>query len=81
MVSGTTVARTPFTNNIIPTNRLNPIALNLLKLYPAPNAPGDINGFRNYIVNAVDSDGYDNELGRLDVNISQKQKLQFRYAP
>ncbi len=30
----------PFSGNIIPTSRLNPIALGLLQYYPAPNVPG-----------------------------------------
>ena len=75
VVSGTRVARTPFPNNIIPTSRLNPVALKYLQYYPEPNAPGQPNGFRNYVVNAIDSDGYDNELGRLDVNLTDKNKL------
>ncbi len=35
----TGVGRTPFVNNVIPTSRLNPIALNILALLPAPNQP------------------------------------------
>jgi hypothetical protein len=27
----------PFLNNIIPDNRIDPVARNVLKLYPAPN--------------------------------------------
>jgi hypothetical protein len=74
-VSGTRVARTPFPNNTIPTNRLNPVALKYLQFYPQPNVAGQANGFRNYLVDAIDSDGYDNELARLDVNLSDKNKL------
>jgi hypothetical protein len=76
-LSGTAVSRTPFPNNVIPTNRLNPIAQALMKFYPEPNWPGLANGSQNYIINAVDSDGYDNEMGRLDFNISDKNKLAF----
>ncbi len=78
-VSGTQVARTPFVNNIIPTSRLNPIALNYLKLYPLPNLPGLSNGENNYGITAADSDGYDNELGRIDFNISEKSKLAYDF--
>ncbi len=71
------VSRQPFPNNVIPTNRLNPIALKYLQYFPLPNTPGLANGSQNFLVNAVDSDGYDNELGRLDVNVSDKNKLSF----
>ncbi len=77
VTSGTSVARTPFPNNVVPSSRLNPIAQSLLKYYPEPNWPALANGTQNYIINAVDSDGYDNEMGRLDFNISDKNKLAF----
>ncbi|HWB82591.1 MAG TPA: TonB-dependent receptor [Bryobacteraceae bacterium] len=77
VASGSQVARTPFPNNMIPSNRLNPIALNYLQFYPQPNAPGQANGFQNWVTDAVDSDGYDNEMGRLDVNLSDRNKLAF----
>jgi hypothetical protein len=34
------VGRTAFNNNVIPANRLDPIALKVLALFPAPNQPG-----------------------------------------
>ncbi len=77
VMQGTQVARQPFPNNVIPQNRLNPVALNFLKYFPLPNTPGLQNGQQNYAINAVDTDGYDNELGRLDVNLSDKNKLMF----
>ena len=75
VVNGTHVSRTPFPNNIIPTSRLNPIAVNYLQYFPLPNATGLPNGQENYVTDAIDSDGYDNELGRLDVNVSDRNKL------
>src|SRR5262245_45941476 len=36
-VSGTSRVCDPFANNVIPTNRFNPIAVKLLEFYPAPN--------------------------------------------
>jgi hypothetical protein len=38
---------------------------------------GFANGLQNFAINAVDSDGYDNELGRLDVNLSSRNRLSF----
>jgi hypothetical protein len=77
VVSGTTVSRTAFPNNVIPTNRLNPISLNYLKYYPLPNFNRNANGQLNYLIDAIDSDRYNNFLGRTDVNISDRNKLSF----
>jgi len=48
-----------------------------MQFYPQPNTPGQANGVQNFVTNAVDSDGYDNELGRLDFNISPRNRLAF----
>src|ERR1019366_8389372 len=77
VLSGTAVSRTAFANNVVPSSRLNPIAVNLMKYFPLPNAPGLSNGTQNFAINAVDSDGYDNEMGRLDVNLGEKNRLFF----
>ena len=69
------VGRTPFPNNVIPTSRLNPVALKYMQYWPNPNIAGDPSGFQNYLVNINDSDTYDNELARLDVNLNDKNKL------
>ena len=52
MANGTPIgyARTPFPGNIIPANRLDPNAIDLLNLYPAPNNSGL---FNNYAANPV----------------------------
>jgi hypothetical protein len=41
--------RDQFTDNRIPTNMMDPVALNILKYYPLPNQPGDaVTGRNNY---------------------------------
>jgi hypothetical protein len=82
VVSGTHVARTPFPNNVLPTSLLNPIALNYMKYFPEPNTTGQFNGFQNFNVTAVSANGYDNELSRVDLNLSDKNKLSadFRHS-
>jgi len=77
VASGAQVARTPFPNNVIPSSRLNSIAQKYLQYYPQPNIAGQANGFENWVTDAVDSDGYDNEMGRLDFNLSDRHKLAF----
>jgi hypothetical protein len=46
--TGNGFSRTPFPNNQIPANRINPIALKVLNLFPLPNNPGTgTGGFTN----------------------------------
>ncbi|MCU1259440.1 MAG: hypothetical protein JWO80_2325 [Bryobacterales bacterium] len=79
LASNGRVARTAFPNNVIPTSRLNPIALNYLQYYPLPNTAGLSNGENNYGITIADSDKYDNELGRIDVNFSERSKLSYDF--
>jgi hypothetical protein len=66
--------RTPFPNNVIPANRMNPIALKLLSLYPLPTLSGQrLNNFVNP-VNKARYD-YDSELARIDHNFSDASKM------
>ncbi|MBV9084413.1 MAG: TonB-dependent receptor [Acidobacteriaceae bacterium] len=75
VLSGSKVVRTAFTNNIIPANRLNPIAKAYLQFYPLANQAGGPDGRNNYLANSVRSDTFDSELGRLDFNLGDKNKL------
>jgi hypothetical protein len=46
--------RTQFPGNAIPTSRLDPVALNAMKFYPAPNrAPDNVSGANNFRGNYV----------------------------
>lgn len=75
LASNGRVARTAFPNNVIPTNRLNAIALNYLQYYPQPNTAGLPNGENNFGIVVADTDQYDNELTRFDVSFSQRSKF------
>jgi hypothetical protein len=79
VLSGTTVTRSPFPNNIIPTSELNPIALAYMKFYPEPNVTVGVSalGVDNYSSPATTLDNYNNELGRLDYNMSEHSRLSF----
>jgi hypothetical protein len=52
----------PFSGNVIPQNRIDPIALNVLKLTPAPNTPG----FPNYTENVTSTHPFDQANVRVD---------------
>ncbi|HZR58868.1 MAG TPA: TonB-dependent receptor [Terriglobales bacterium] len=71
--------RTAFPGNIIPTNRMDPIARNYAALYPAPNYSSPGNGF-NYIANDPGRDRIDQGDVRVDYNISDKQQLFGRFS-
>lgn len=70
---------TPFPNNTIPSNRINPISANLLQLFPNPNVTGQT-GY-NFIFNNVPSGHliYNSGMGRLDYNPGSKDTIFFRY--
>jgi hypothetical protein len=79
-VSGSQVARTPFPNNVIPADRLNPVAQKYLQFFPQPSpSAGRADGFQNYYVSALDTNQYNSELGRLDINPTNNDRLSFNY--
>ncbi len=77
--NGSRVSRTPFAGNQIPSNRLSPIAKNLLTYIPLPNQAGTNDGTNNYLADSVRRDVFDGYLGRLDYNISDRHKLFYNF--
>ena len=68
--------RDPFPGNVIPTNRLNAVGLNVAGIYPLPNGPGN---FDNY-TSTVNREVTDNVFsGRVDHKVSDKDSLFVRY--
>jgi hypothetical protein len=76
-LTGSTVNRTAFPGNIIPTSRLNPISLAYLQYYPEPNVTALANGTNNFGNTATSNDNYSNELGRIDYNMSDHSRMFF----
>src|SRR6185437_1050960 len=64
--------REPFPGNILPTNRLDPNAIKLLNLYPAPNNSGLFNNFANNPILRNDVNQFDI---RVDQNFSDKDSI------
>jgi hypothetical protein len=77
--NGTTITRSAFTGNVIPQNLLNPIALAYLNLYPQPNVTLGVGptGTNNYVSSVPTTDNYNNEMGRLDYNLSDRERMFF----
>ncbi|MBK9374362.1 MAG: carboxypeptidase regulatory-like domain-containing protein [Holophagales bacterium] len=67
--------RTAFAGNIIPTNRLNPIALALLKYYPMPNQAGKSDQSNNYYSPQDRTYDYNSVIGRIDQSLSGGHQL------
>lgn len=72
---GSRIARSPLPNNVIPSTLLSPVAKAYLSYLPLPNIAGQANGENNYTTPSVRSDTFDSELGRLDFNLSDRNKL------
>jgi carboxypeptidase family protein/TonB-dependent receptor-like protein len=64
--------RTPFPGNVIPANRINPVAANFVKYYPEPNQPGLED---NYFSNQLRPYDYNAVLGRIDHNFGANHRL------
>lgn len=78
---GQTYQRQPFPGNIIPANRINPIAAKVASFYPAPNFPG--NGpanTDNYEKILPSINQYDSWLGKMDYVYSEKSRGSFHYG-
>jgi hypothetical protein len=71
----TIVTRQKLANNIIPQDRLSPVALACLQFYPLPNLPGAADGENNFFSNSPTTYDYDSNQGRLDYSINDSNKL------
>ena len=69
--------RDPFTGNIIPAARINPVARNVASLYPLPAAPGNFNNYTISIPRMVGDDGFNT---RVDHQIGATDSLFVRYS-
>jgi hypothetical protein len=69
--------RQQFANNAIPASRIDPVAAQILKFYPEPNA--NING-NNYFVTPPGTNDNWQYLGRLDQNFGSNDRAFFRFG-
>ena len=72
--------RAPFQGNVIPPDRLDPVALRIAALYPLPNRPPDnVTGANNFSANGTGKLVRDNYMIKVEHTIAQDQKLTGRY--
>jgi hypothetical protein len=72
--------RVAFANNIIPQERISPIARKILALIPEPNIPGAALGQNNYLKSQVrekTTDGFD---AKINYTLSAKDQMSYRVS-
>ena len=78
------LTRTPFANNVIPTSRLDPVAVKVLSYVPQGDVPGNpLTGLNNLTNNANTrkfTDYFPENTVRGDYEISQSSRLFIRYS-
>jgi hypothetical protein len=70
----------PFAGNVIPGNRIDPVARNLLGFMPEPNSAPDAAGNNFFPGNNSRFDTYTSGILRVDHNLSANNRLFGRYA-
>jgi hypothetical protein len=75
-----TYARSPFPNNRIPDNRIDPVSRKLVTFYPTPNLPGDpVSGVNNFFTAAGATNLADQYNTRID-HVLARHRLFGRYS-
>jgi carboxypeptidase family protein len=77
---GSLVVRDPFTNNVIPSSMISPIAREVLKYYPLPNQTGDAQGRNNFFSSNPRTDDFYSLSLRFDHKLTDKQQAFVRYT-
>ncbi|MBV9083119.1 MAG: TonB-dependent receptor [Acidobacteriaceae bacterium] len=81
VTTGSVSTRAPFQGNMIPANRIDPVAANIVKYYPLPNQPGakntGLNNFYSAGTAVLNSDTVD---AKVDENISDRNRFFVRYS-
>ncbi len=76
-LNGKTIERQPFSGNVIPSKLINPVAKAILNMMPLPNTPGSDEGQFNYTDINTSKDTFNNEIGMLDWNMSNRSQVSF----
>ncbi len=70
--------RQPFPNNVIPANRIDPVAKKILNYWPRPNQEGTKDGLRNWFNSAAAEFDSWVHLGRVDHAFSENHRAYVR---
>ena len=74
------VRRDPFPGNIIPANRISPVARNILGYYPLPNQAGNAQGQNNFLTSNPRGDDFYSVNVRGDHQFSNDHRSFVRYS-
>lgn len=78
--SGATFVRQVFANNMIPANRLDPVALKIINYFPLPNrAAANLSGANNFAGNGVNTLLHDFWSVKVDHTFGAKDRITGRY--
>jgi hypothetical protein len=73
--------RDPFPGNIIPANRISPVARRILDYFPLPNQAGTADGGNNYVnPTSVADESYYTVTTRIDHSLSSRHRIYGRYS-
>jgi len=73
--------RQQFPGNVIPSQRLNPLAVKALSYFPLPNRVSEsLDGQNNYLFVNSSRNEYDQWLGKMDYVMSAKSRVNWRYG-
>lgn len=73
------VVRDPFAGNVIPANRINPVAANVLRYYPMPNQTPAPDLSSNFFTEQPWTYGYDLQMTRIDHEWASGQRTYGRF--
>src|SRR5258707_878981 len=74
------IQRTPFPNNVIPPELINPVARNYRGLFPLPNQAGAAQGRLNYLSPQPRTDRFSSVSARVDHRLSERHRFFVRYS-
>lgn len=75
------VVRTAFEGNIIPPNRLDPVAQKLIGYWPLPNrATTNVAGAQNFVANSAARRNRDNVVAKVDHTFSDSNRFYYRHV-
>jgi hypothetical protein len=81
VAQGSGYVRSPFPGNMIPANRLDAAAKNIVQYYPLPNQPGlPFSGTNNYYVATTSIEDTNSVDAKIDENLSDRSRFFVRYS-
>jgi hypothetical protein len=78
--SGSAYVRQPFPGNVIPSSRIDPVAANVVKYYPAPNQTGTTSGSNNFYASGKSVLNSDQIDAKVDENLNERNRFFVRYS-